>query len=898
VTQQTDRLNTALAGRYRIERQRGEGGMAMVYLCEDIKHKRKVALKLLKPELAAVLGAERFVQEITTTAALQHPHILPLFDSGTADGFLFYVMPLIEGETLREKLNRETQLSVDEAVRITREVADALAYAHQHGIVHRDVKPENILLYGGHAMVADFGIALAVSAAAGGRMTETGLSLGTPHYMSPEQATAEKEITARSDIYSIGSVLYEMLTGNPPFTGAVAQQVIMKIITEPADAVTKYRKSVPANVAAALAKSLEKLPADRFESAKAFGEALANPAFTYASGAAPGAGAGGVTPNERRWKRLAVATSTLAAVLFGTAVWHTLRPAPPAVVSRDRIVLWDTPQLPSGSVGRRLAISPDGGTVVFVDGIGPAAQLYAKERDRLDATVLAGTAGVQGAPTFSPDGAWIAFVSSDGKVKKVPRLGGSAIAVADSAHTSFPAVAWLDGGTILYVDRNNGLMAVGQEGGASRRLFAVAADSTARNIRNVTSLPGGKAALVVVCSALCISSDLRVLDLKSSPPNPTMLVDQVNAGWPLPGGVVAFVRRDGGVLAAPFDVASLKFTRTPTPVLDGVRSNGATADIATSANGTVIYVPGVASSTPSVSVEPIWVTRTGVTTPIDTAWTVGVPSSGTGVADKRLALSPDGHRLALSILRAGSGFEHDIWIKQLDHAPLTLTRLTFEGNNAAPAWTQDGRVVVFASRASMQPGSVRRRRADGTGAEDTLVNLKRGINDVVLTRDTAQFVLGLAGAPSLDIVRARRGDSAVTPLVASSAFNERAPALSPDGRWLAYASNESGRFEVYARTFPDVTGARWQVSQDGGIAPVWSHSGRELFYQNGARALIAAAVLPGPTFTLGAQSKLFDASGFAGVANALFYDVAPDDKRFVFLRPVGRIRRARTSSCR
>ena len=273
---QTDRLNTALAGRYRIERHLGEGGMAAVYLAEDLKHKRHVAIKLLKPELAAVLGAERFVQEITTTASLQHPHILPLFDSGTADGFLFYVMPYIKGETLRDKLNREAQLGVDEAVRIAREVADALDYAHRNGVIHRDIKPENILLHDGRPMVADFGIALAVSAAAGGRMTETGLSLGTPHYMSPEQATAEKEITARSDIYSVGSVLYEMLTGNPPFTGAVAQQIIMKIITEPAEPVTKYRKAVPPNVAAAVAKSLEKLPADRFASASPKALALSN----------------------------------------------------------------------------------------------------------------------------------------------------------------------------------------------------------------------------------------------------------------------------------------------------------------------------------------------------------------------------------------------------------------------------------------------------------------------------------------------------------------------------------------------------------------------------------------------------------------------------------------------
>src|SRR5690348_16761226 len=288
-----DRLAAALAERYRIERELGAGGMATVYLAEDLKHKRKVALKVLKPELAAVLGAERFVQEITTTAALQHPHILPLFDSGTADGFLFYVMPFIDGETLRTKLDRERQLGIEEAVKITRDVADALDYAHRHGVIHRDIKPENILLHDGRPMVADFGIALALSAAAGGRMTETGMSLGTPHYMSPEQATADKDLSGRSDIYSLGSVLYEMLAGQPPHVGGTAQQIIMKIIAEDAQPVTRLRKSVPANVAAAVGKSLEKLPADRFATAREFSEALHDPGFRTGDGGGTAAWSGG-----------------------------------------------------------------------------------------------------------------------------------------------------------------------------------------------------------------------------------------------------------------------------------------------------------------------------------------------------------------------------------------------------------------------------------------------------------------------------------------------------------------------------------------------------------------------------------------------------------------------------
>ena len=220
------RLQSALADRYRLDREIGAGGMATVYLAQDIRHDRKVALKVLRPELAAVIGAERFLAEIKLTANLQHPHILPLFDSGEADSYLFYVMPFIEGETLRDRLNREKQLPVGEAVQLAGEIASALDYAHRHGVVHRDIKPENILLHDGQALVADFGIALAASKASGSRMTETGMSLGTPHYMSPEQAMGEREITARSDVYALGAILYEMLTGEPPFTGNTAQAVV------------------------------------------------------------------------------------------------------------------------------------------------------------------------------------------------------------------------------------------------------------------------------------------------------------------------------------------------------------------------------------------------------------------------------------------------------------------------------------------------------------------------------------------------------------------------------------------------------------------------------------------------------------------------------------------------
>src|SRR4051812_2622125 len=269
-----ENLQESLADRYKVEREIGVGGMATVYLAKDLRHDRDVALKLLKPELGAVLGPERFLAEIRVTAKLQHPNLLPLFDSGEAEGQLWYAMPFIEGESLRAKMERERQISVREAVRIAVLVAGALDYAHRHGVIHRDLKPENILLHEGQPLVADFGIALAVSNAGGERVTQTGLSLGTPQYMSPEQATGERGVDGRTDIYSLGAVLYEMLTGEPPHTGATVQAIIARLMTDTPRSVRSSRPSVPENVDWAIQKALEKVPADRFDSAKEFAETL------------------------------------------------------------------------------------------------------------------------------------------------------------------------------------------------------------------------------------------------------------------------------------------------------------------------------------------------------------------------------------------------------------------------------------------------------------------------------------------------------------------------------------------------------------------------------------------------------------------------------------------------
>ena len=320
-----DRLKTALSDRYAIERELGAGGMATVYLAEDLKLHRKVALKVLRPELAAALGPERFLREIEIAAKLHHPHILALHDSGEADGFLYYVMPYVEGESLRDRLNREKQLPVEDALQIAREVADALGSAHRHDVIHRDIKPENILLEEGHAVVADFGIARAIHAAGGERLTETGLAMGTPAYMSPEQAMGSQELDGRSDLYSLGCVLYEMLGSEPPFTGATVESIVHQHIAVEPRPVTELRPAVPAEVVAALSRVLSKAPADRFSPAAQFAEALAK----RESAAVVATPMPVTRPTHRSW-RLPALLGMVLVVVVGAAlvVGRWIRPTP------------------------------------------------------------------------------------------------------------------------------------------------------------------------------------------------------------------------------------------------------------------------------------------------------------------------------------------------------------------------------------------------------------------------------------------------------------------------------------------------------------------------------------------------------------------------------------------
>ncbi len=445
MTQPPSRLAAALADRYRIERELGAGGMATVYLGHDLRHDRKVAIKLLKPELAAVIGAERFLSEIRTTANLQHPHILPLFDSGEADGFLFYAMPFVEGESLRDRLAREKQLPVGDAVRIATEVASALDYAHRHGVIHRDIKPENILLHDGSALVADFGIALAASKAGGTRITETGMSIGTPHYMSPEQAMGEREITARSDIYALGAVTYEMLIGEPPFTGPTAQAIVALVLTEDPRPLLPRRRSIPPEVEEAVLTSLEKLPADRFATAHEFAEHLGAERTSRRTGARARA-----TADAPSWRRSAVlvaggAALIVAGYLAGARRSHSAA-LPMSFGSVDRVT-WD----PALEV--LPAISPDGRTVAYASGTPVRMRVFVRPVAGGRRIALTDdTTQVQSHPRWSPDGSRVLFLERGGVVS-VPASGGAETAEVPPGRTG-PVIsaAWApDGKRIAYV---------------------------------------------------------------------------------------------------------------------------------------------------------------------------------------------------------------------------------------------------------------------------------------------------------------------------------------------------------------------------------------------------------------------------------------------------------------
>ncbi len=844
----TNRLARGLADRYTIEQELGSGGMATVYLARDLKHDRKVAVKVLRPELSAILGGERFLNEIRVTANLQHPHILALYDSGAVEGLLYYVMPFVDGESLRQRLTREKQLGVDEAVDITRAVAAALDYAHRHGVIHRDIKPENILLADGQPLVADFGISLAVSNAGGNRLTETGLSLGTPNYMSPEQATGDRAVDGRSDIYSLACVAYEMMTGDPPHTGSTAQAVIAKIITEQPALVTAARPATPANVVSALHKALAKLPADRFHTAAEFAEALGRSSIAVTS-AAPAPRAGGGRGVDWRVGALLVAAGLLLGALAARLV---PRAAPPSGrLGRFGISVDPFPLLVTG-FAQQLALSYDGAQLAYV-GRGPrGSRIYVRAMADSVPRPVPGTDQGYG-PFFSPDGRRLGFWMPQ-RLMQVPVEGGAPTLVADSAGAF---AAWTDAGAVVFTDPAGRALRVVRPGEPSREV--VRADTG--QFLAISPLPGGRWVLASLLGAGRTRTNIVVVDLREGTMHDAGLPDAVMARYVSSGHVVYQRRAGGPLMAAPFSVRRRRVSGEARPVAPEARITFRVVAQWDAAGSSVAYVP-------PAPLQLVQTDRSGLMTMLEDE-----PRQY-----HHPRFSPDGRHIALDITGPDA---RDVWI--LDIRDRNMTRLTLSEIANDPFWSPDGRRVAYTTvRGAMR--SVFVRNADGSGGADSVYGDDNDHSSGSWSPDGRTLVVSTSLAAGLwAIPLAEPGRAAP---VAGSRPTEAYPALSPDGRWLAYVSAESGRQEVYVRPFPG-PGGRIQVSVSGGSEAVWARSGRELYYREdtgpGSR-MIAAAVRLSPRFDVVSRTPLFDVGNFVMAEDHANYDVSPDGRSFVLVK--------------
>ncbi|MEO7042188.1 MAG: protein kinase [Gemmatimonadaceae bacterium] len=807
-----ERLAEALAGRYRIERELGAGGMATVYLAEDLKHHRNVAIKVLHAELSAILGPERFLKEIELTANLQHPHILPLFDSGNADGLLYYVMPYVEGETLRDRLTRDKQLPIADAVRIAGEAADALHYAHGRGIVHRDIKPENILLQGGHCLVADFGIALAVEQAGGTRMTQTGLSLGTPQYMSPEQAMGERDIGPRSDIYSLGAVTYEMLSGDPPFSGSTAQAIVAQVITTEPRSLTLQRKSVPPHVDAAVMTALEKLPADRFASASEFSAALA------------GDGHATITSRYNRpaaiqshpWRRISALLAALSLALIGLTAWMLTRHGEPNGPQVFDAALPDTAAMTFaattaktayGTALRNISISPTGDFAVYVARQGDSTQLWYRSLRDATAHGIAGTAGAT-APRVSPDGSRIAFLDG-GRVMVVPVQGGQPRRLLDGQ--SPMSLEWISRSMVLAIDEDGDRLSwIDPEAGLQRSMKALGRCTFGRPI------PEDKQLICPVDGTVSVMEPesgkrwtIRAARSDGSPGGPLT----GSAFHVVDGRYLVYLSPDGDLRAARYDAKRYLASKSVT-LLNGVRREEiGEGQFDISADGTLAYAPG-ADATVGRLVR-LNSGGTPVPLPVDPA------------AFQRFDLSRDRRWLA-AVVHVTDGQELRIYDLQ--------NRQNFVWLRAElirhALWSPTGdRLVVGlrdSTRWSVLSGS------PGTGVVPDTVYTTTGAlrpDPSDFPADNQALATSLNGSATLQfnpMTRRARLDTV------ASTVGAYFVSLSPDGKHILYENINEQR--VVTTSYP-LAGQRWQIAADG-VEPLWLSS-TEVLYRSGVSWYLA-----------------------------------------------------------
>jgi serine/threonine-protein kinase len=845
-------LAAALADRYTLERELGQGGMATVYLATDVRHNRRVAIKVLHQEVGSAVGVERFLKEIQLTAALQHPHILPLFDSGVAGDRVFYVMPFVEGETLRARLDREQQLPVADALRLTQEVASALSYAHQRGIVHRDIKPENILLQGGQALVADFGIALAATQAGGARLTQTGISLGTPQYMSPEQAMGERTIDARTDLFALGAVAYEMLTGEPPFSGPSVQAVVSKVLTSQPVPVDELRRNVPEAAAAAIMSALEKLPADRPVSAEQFVQMLiGTTAAPVGRASGPRKAAPAVSSTRRAIPWVAGITAGIA-LGAGLMAWRARASTEASVAATSGPVRFligapDSLEMMAVCCGRMFAISPDGRSIVFqsrpmvTDGSQnpPPHRLYVREVGSLRPTPLPGTDSAASL-AFSPDGREIAFVlgpETNPRLRRIALGGGQATTIASLPPGFVGGVVWRDAEHVLVADQYQ-LLEVSVTNGQMRTLLR--SDSTGQQITSPEMLPNGD----VLFNFATKQTLPTVHVLRKNTTVPRLLfagaTPRYVARWR-----ALVIDRAGDLLAFPFDIDKADTTGPGVRIAEQIPLR---SPVLSHAEFDVTPNGALALTNRQDGANQGWRATTDVMLRMDGRdEPMSTPEKGLIAFMVRYA--PRAPKLLFSA--RGAAAEGALYV--LDLVRKTWTRTTGQEPASVADWTSDGDSIVYALSRS---GHLLVRAADGSGSARELGTVSGwvGIDNMSVMGDwvaisgSARAGTGLSS--SLDIAILRR-DSALRAIsYANSPADEDEPAISPDARWLAYTSNASGRREVYVSPFPAPT-SRTTVSVDGGSQPFWIDGGKTLAHFRADGAFVAQSFTPGPQPTLG-----------------------------------------------
>jgi serine/threonine-protein kinase len=773
-------------------------------------------------------------------------------------------MPYVDGESVRERLDRERQLPVRDAVAVAEAVASALDYAHRNDVIHRDIKPGNILLHDGNPVVADFGIALAVSAAGGGRMTDTGLSVGTPHYMSPEQASAERDLTARSDVYSLACVLFEMLAGDPPHTGPTPQSVLVRILTEDPPTVTEARRSVPPHVAAAVAKGLEKLPADRFGSAAEFRQALGDEGFTHFTTGQARRGEAALPLQDRggglelaSWLADARSRVTLVALLIA-AVLLGLELIPGGADREGRlagpVTLFEV-ELGDLEVPSHVALSPDGSTLVFASQApGGQPQLYVRRSDDVGIESLPGTQNAS-EPVFSPDGAWVAFVVNGVELKRVPTQGGDPISV-----TTLPPIlsapAWGSDGSIFFAGQQ-GLYQVPFDGGRPDHILTTPLFSS----RLPRPVAGSDRVLFTHIETTSTDPEVRLLDLESGEVRP--LTTGRDARY-LRGGHLIYMAPDGSMVGAPFDASQGAIMGPAKWISNEVAVGPADGDglsFSLARSGAAVYAVGNSRQLDEVLVT---LDLEGNETPIR-----GV-EAGNFSAPR---FDPTGRYLAFELDGA-------LWIRDL---VLGRQRLLHEAASYNPIWSSDGSSVAYGHRLSTNTGSqLLIRDSDLASPPERQLESEDFLVPSAWASDGSTLLFSQVADQNVTSAEIWTTDPS-TPgtreaYLNADGWSEGFASLSPNGRWAAYESDEEGSSAVYVRTFPE-PGERIKVSEGGGIGARWSADGGRIYYRN-ADTTKVANVRTEPAFAVLSHESLF-VGPYSGL------DPHPEGTHLVAIKRVG-----------